>query len=258
MKKKSLRFTLLTIFPHIFDSYIHESLWKRAAQAGLVDWQMVDLRTFTKDKHRTVDARPFGGGPGLVLKLDPIYDALAAARKKTPRGAKTRVILLSPRGKTFSQSEARRLSRYDHLVFICGRYEGVDERVAEHLADEEISIGNYVLSGGELPALVIAEAVARLRKGFMHTYESLEDINGSQPTYTRPETFKRPGMKTAWKVPAVLLSGNHKNIEAWKAGSRKTQPHTTTKRLARKPGARTVRVSAARKRASSPQRPSRS
>lgn len=129
----------------------------------------------------------------------------------------------------------------------------MDERVAEHLVDEEISIGDYVLSGGELPALVIAEAVARLRKGFMHTYESLEDINGSQPAYTRPEMFKRPGMKTAWKVPPVLLSGNHKDIEAWKAGSRTSQPRTAVKRIMRKP-----RTSVARKRPSSPRRVSRS
>lgn len=224
MKQKPLRFTFLTIFPRIFDSYLGESLFKRAKRSGLLDWNILDIRAFAKDKHRKVDNRAFGGGPGMVLKLEPVYDAVATARKRSPRGARTRVILLSPRGTTFTQSVARRLSRFDHLVFICGRYEGVDERVAEHVADEALSIGDYVLSGGELPALVIAETAARLRKGFMHTYESLEDVKGSHPAYTRPETFRRPGMKRGWSVPPVLLSGDHKKINAWRAGLGSTKP----------------------------------
>jgi tRNA (guanine37-N1)-methyltransferase len=235
---KPLRFTFLTIFPHIFDSYLNESLFKRAQKAKLVDWKVLNLRDFTKDKHHKVDDRVFGGGPGMVLKLEPIHDAVAAARKHFSRTARTRVILLSPRGTPFTQSVAKRLSRFDHLVFICGRYEGVDERVAEHVADEALSIGDYVLSGGELPALVIAEATARLRKGFMHTYESLEDVKGSYPAYTRPEVFTRKGMKRSWSVPPVLLSGNHAEIAAWRTRSGKKKSAANTAASSRQTSSR--------------------
>jgi len=218
-RTKPLRVTILTIFPRIVDAYLGESLLGKAQKNNLLEVNTVDLREYATGPHRQVDAPPFGGGPGMVMKVEPIHKAVAAAVKG---GKKTRIILPSTRGKVFDQSVARRLSSYDHLVFICGRYEGVDERVAEHVADEEVSLGAYVLAGGELPALVITEAVARLRKGFMHTYESLEDVKGSYPTYTRPEMFKPRGMKKAWSVPAVLMSGDHQEIEAWRRAFNKS------------------------------------
>lgn len=214
---KKMRFSILTIFPRILDSYLQESLLKKAQSNKLIEINAINIRDFSDTPHNQVDDRPFGGGPGMVLKVDPIFDALKSIEKKAPKKEKRRIILLSTRGKKFSQVEAQRLARYDHLVFICGRYEGVDERVAEHLADEELSLGPFVLSGGELPALVVMEAVSRLHKGFMHTYESLEDVKGSYPVYTRPERFTRKGMKRAWAVPKELLSGDHARIAAWRA-----------------------------------------
>lgn len=168
----------------------------------------MQLRDFATDKHRRVDDKPFGGGPGMVLMVEPIERALkkVLGQKK----AKSRVILTSARGKTFDQADARRLAKYDHLVFVCGRYEGVDERVAEHLVDEECSIGPYVLTGGELPALVMTDAIARHIPGVLGTGESLEETHGSFPQYTRPEKYKK------WKVPPVLLSGDHKKIAEWR------------------------------------------
>ncbi len=214
-----MRFDILTIFPGIFDSYLHESLFKRAQKQRLIAVRAWNIRDFTDDRHQKVDDRPFGGGPGMVLKVQPI---LAATKKITRVSAKkgkamrTRTILFSTRGKRLDAAMAKRLAKYDQLVLICGRYEGVDERVAEHIADEEVSIGDYVLSGGELAALVLMEAVSRHIPGFLGKEESLEEINGSFPTYTRPEAFApRKGGKL-WKVPGVLLSGNHQEIEAWR------------------------------------------
>ncbi len=206
------RFHVLTIFPKMFDSYLGESLFKRARAKKIVSARIYDIRTFTRDKHRKVDDRPFGGGPGMVLKVQPIYDAVRAIRTKK---RSVRVVLFSTRGKKFDAPTARRLARYDDLVLICGRYEGVDERVARHIADEEISIGDYVLSGGEIPALVLMEAVSRHIPGFLGKDESLEEINGSFPTYTRPEIFS-PTRGKKWPVPKVLLSGNHKDIDIWR------------------------------------------
>ena len=201
---------ILTAFPKIFDSYLKESLFKRAIEKKLLKFKIINLRDFATGKHQKIDDRPFGGGPGMVLMVEPIYKALKSLRK----GTKSRTILFSTRGEKLTGKVSKRLSKYKRLVLICGRYEGVDERVAENLADEEISIGDYVLSGGELPALVTSEAVARFLPGFLGKYESLEDIKGSYPSYTRPEEFKF-GKKTL-KVPKVLLSGNHKDIEEWR------------------------------------------
>jgi len=216
--EKNITFHFLTIFPEILDSYIHESLFKHARKKKIVKFKFHNLRDFTTDQHRVVDDRPFGGGPGMVLKIEPIYKAIAhikshIARRKTK--TKTRIILLSARGKKFIEKDAKRLSKYTDIVFICGRYEGVDERVAEHVADEEISVGDYVLSGGELPAMLIAEAVSRMIPGFLGSHESLEDPRGSFPAYTRPAKFV-PKNKKGWKVPDVLLSGDHKKIEEWR------------------------------------------
>ena len=215
-----MKFHVVTIFPRIFDSYLGESLFKRALEKKIVSVRAYDLRTFTKDKHHKVDNRPFGGGPGMVLQVQPVYDAVRTIRATLARSrGKTRVILFSARGKKLDAKTATRLARYDNLVLLCGRYEGIDERVEERVADEAISIGDYVLSGGELPALVLMESVSRFLPGFLGKEESLEDIKGSYPTYTRPEVFvpaKGKGSKVKWKVPSVLLSGDHKKIAEWR------------------------------------------
>jgi tRNA (guanine37-N1)-methyltransferase len=153
----------------------------------------------------------------MVLKVQPIWDAVKKLQNGKLKNKKTRVILFSARGKKFDAKAAQRLAKYDDLVLICGRYEGVDERVAEHIADEEISIGDYVLSGGEIPSLVLMEAVSRQIAGFLGKEESLEEVNGSFPTYTRPEVFS-PKKGKNWKVPGILLSGDHKKIEKWRRG----------------------------------------
>lgn len=210
-----MRFEVLTIFPEIFDSYLNESLFKRAKKKKIVLVRTHDLRAFTKDRHKKVDDRPFGGGPGMVLKVQPVWDAVKKLKGGSFKKNKTRTILFSTRGKRLDAAVVRRLAKYETLILICGRYEGVDERVAEHIADEEISIGDYVLSGGEIPALVLAEAVSRHIPGFLGKEESLEEVNGSFPTYTRPEVFS-PAKGKKWSVPPVLLSGDHKHIAEWR------------------------------------------
>jgi tRNA (guanine37-N1)-methyltransferase len=215
-----MRFHIITIFPGIFDSYLEESLFKRAQAKKIISVHAYDLRVFTKDKHRKVDDRPFGGGPGMVLAVQPVHDAvkkIKSAARKTLKKRKTRVVLFSTRGKRLDAAIARRLAKYDDIILICGRYEGVDERVAEYIADEEISIGDYVLSGGEIPALALMETVSRQIPGFLGKEESLEEINGSFPTYTRPEVFV-PAKGKKWRVPPVLLSGDHKKIAEWRKG----------------------------------------
>lgn len=204
-----MRFDIITIFPKIFDSYLNESLFKRARDKGIVKIFTHNLRNFTNDKHKKVDDKPFGGGPGMVLKVEPIAKAVSKVRRKNAR-----VILFSTRGKKLDAKVAKRLSKYDQLILICGRYEGVDERVAHYIADEEISIGDYVLAGGELAALVLIETVSRFKKGFLGKHESLEEIKGSYPVYTRPEVVKIK--KKMMAVPSVLLSGDHKKIGEWR------------------------------------------
>lgn len=211
--RRKIRFDILTIFPHIFDSYLKESLLKRAQEKGLIEIRIHNLRDYTEDKHKKVDDRPFGGGPGMVLKFEPIYNALEGIRSEKKRWRK-RVILFSLRGKKFNSKLARNLLGYRQIILICGRYEGVDERVAKYLADEEISIGDYVLSGGELPALVLIEAVSRYLPGFLGQEDSLEERKGSYPVYTRPAEIVMKGR--ILKVPKVLLSGDHRAIERWR------------------------------------------
>lgn len=201
-----MRVDILTIFPDAFSCYWNESILKRAQKNKLLHLNVHDLRRFATDAHRTVDDRPYGGGPGMVMKVEPFYRALRALKRKTS----VRVILTSAKGKQFTQADARRLARYKHIVILCGRYEGVDERVAEHLADEEISVGPFVLTGGELPAMIMVDAISRHIPGVLGKKESLEEIHGSFPQYTRPEIFKK------WKVPPVLLSGDHKKIQDWR------------------------------------------
>ncbi|HTY40021.1 MAG TPA: tRNA (guanosine(37)-N1)-methyltransferase TrmD [Candidatus Paceibacterota bacterium] len=211
-----MRFDIITIFPDIFDSYLSESLFKRARTNKIIDVHVHNLRDYSPDKkHHKVDDRPFGGGPGMVLQIEPIYEAVSQITRHVSRNKKTRVILFSTRGKKLDAKVARRLSKYDRLILICGRYEGVDERVARFVADEELSIGDYVLSGGELPALVLMEAVSRYKPGFLGKFASLEDERGSFPAYTRPPVFS-PKRGVKWTVPKVLQSGNHAKIATWR------------------------------------------
>jgi tRNA (guanine37-N1)-methyltransferase len=207
-----MTFHIITLFPEAIEQYLHSSILGRAEKKKLIKFDLVDLRPFGLGKHKKVDDRPFGGGPGMVIQIEPVFKAVQFVKSKIKKqkSKRTRIILLSTRGKVFNQKEAKRLSKYSDLVFICGRYEGVDERVAKHIADEEISIGDFVLSGGELPALIVTEAVSRHLPGVLGKTESLEEKNGSFPTYTRPPKFK------SWKVPEVLVSGDHAKIEDWR------------------------------------------
>lgn len=204
-----VRFDLITIFPALFESFKTEALIARGQAKKIISIHAHNLRDWTTDNHKTVDDRPFGGGPGMVMKVEPIMKAVAKVKNKK---AKNRTILFSPRGKTFTQSDAKRLAKYDQLIFICGRYEGIDERVADHITDEVISIGDFVLNGGEVAAMVVMESVARLLPGFIAKNESASKFDHAQ--YTRPEVLTIN--KKAVKVPAVLLSGNHAKIEAWR------------------------------------------
>ena len=273
-----MKFDIITIFPKIFDSYFNESILGRAQKKNLIQINIHNLRDYTTDKHQTVDDTPYGGGAGMVLKIEPIWRCVQFLKSQIPnyklqntpsafqasppqRGGerRVRIILFSAKGKKYTQSDAQRLSKYENLIMICGRYEGVDERVAEHIIDEEFSIGEYVLTGGEIPAMVLVDSVSRLLPEVLGNKESLaeesfnissellvnssqtkEDQNSSEfavdssgnssqltvnssqtegnnskfskeyPHYTKPEEFN------GWKVPEVLLSGNHKEIEKWR------------------------------------------
>ncbi len=213
-----MRIDIITIFPEICEPYLNESILKRASKNGLVSFRCINPRDFTNDSHKTVDDSPYGGGPGMVLKPEPILGAVNYAFKGAKKPEKKRVILFSLRGKKFTQKDARRLSKYNHIVFICGRYEGVDERIAKNVADEEISIGDFVLSGGELPALTVSEALLRHVHGVLGKHESLEELKGSYPVYTRPPvvTIVKNGKKKRLSVPSVLMTGNHSEIEKWR------------------------------------------
>ncbi len=213
-----MRFDILTIFPKIFDSYLNESILKRARERKIITVVSHDLRDFTTNKHNKVDDTPYGGGAGMVLQIQPIYHGVEFVKSKIKsQKSKIRTILFSTRGKKLDAKTAKRLSKYDELILICGRYEGVDERVAKYIADEEISIGEYVLNGGELAAMVLMETVSRFIPGFLGKHESLEEIKGSYPVYTRPERFSPdPKKNKKWVVPKTLLSGNHAAIEKWR------------------------------------------
>jgi len=209
-----VKFHIVTIFPEFFRGPFEHGVIQKAREAGLIEIHVHDLRTWTYDRHRTVDDRPFGGGEGMLLKAGPIFEAVEAIWPERSEGAK--VILLSAQGKKFDQAKAREFSGLKELLLICGRYEGVDERVAEHLADEELSIGDYVLSGGELAAAVVVDAVARLQAGVLGNETSSVDESFSEeglldwPQYTRPAEFR------GWKVPEVLIGGNHEEIRKWR------------------------------------------
>ena len=212
-----LKFDVITIFPEMFDSYLKESLISRAQKKKFITVNLHNLRKWTTDNHQTVDDRPFGGGLGMVLKVEPIYRAV----KQIKKSKKAKVILFTPRGEKFNQQTAYKLSKMDQVIFICGRYEGVDERVAEKIADMEVSIGDYDLMGGELPAMICIESISRLVPGVLGKPQLLKERISKTggfleyAQYTRPEIFITKDKKK-WKVPPVLLSGNHKNIDEWK------------------------------------------
>jgi tRNA (guanine37-N1)-methyltransferase len=219
-----MTFHVLTIFPEFFRGPFEHGVIERAQRAGLIEIKIHDLRTWTADRHRTVDDRPFGGGEGMVLKPGPIFEAVESIwPDRVPEQGK-KVVLLSAQGRKFDQSVAREFAGLNELLLICGRYEGVDERVAEHLADEELSVGDFVLSGGELAAAMVIDVVARLKEGVLGNrdsalYESFgEDGLLDCPQYTRPAEFR------GWKAPEVLLGGNHEEIRQWrlKAAREKT------------------------------------
>lgn len=245
-----MKFTILTLFPEMFAGVFSTSIIKRAIKKGLVKIRFANFREFATDKHHTVDDKPYGGGVGMILKVEPIYTALRRIKKNTRD--KTHSVLLTPQGKTFDQKTAKRLTRYDQLILVCGHYEGVDERIAK-LVDEQISIGDYILTGGEVPAMVVVDAITRLLPGVLSKKEATQNESfrlfrppssppatpkparqapdGSSrradgrsdggrgvlryqllepPQYTRPADFQK------MKVPAVLLSGNHKKIQEWR------------------------------------------
>lgn len=253
-----MRFDLITIFPEFFTGPLDHGILRRARETGLVEVHVQDLRVFTKDRHRSVDDRPFGGGEGMVLKPEPLFEAveallghsLGSAEQPPSLDPKTAIVLMSASGKPFRQEAARRYAQLERIIFLCGRYEGVDERVAEHLATEEISVGDYVLSGGELPAMLVIDAVTRLIPGALGNEASSQNESFSEvrslerrvegeagpaptigqspiaqaavldfPHYTRPADFR------GWKVPEVLIGGNHAEVANWRraAALEKTQ-----------------------------------
>jgi len=208
---RTLRFDIVSIFPGMFESPFGDSIIQRAREEGLLDLRVHDLRDYSLNKHRKVDDTPFGGGVGMVMNVEPIARVITAIKKEVPE---TRTILLSPGGRPFDQEKAWELSRLPSLTLICGRYEGVDERVRLHFVDEEISIGDYVLTGGEIPAMVLVEAISRLVPGVLGDPESVveESFTGElleYPQYTRPRDYQ------GFRVPEILVSGDHKKIRDW-------------------------------------------
>ena len=206
-----MKIDILTLFPEMFRGPFNESIIKRAQKKNLVEIKIHNLRIWADDKRRTVDDRPFGGGTGMVLMIKPINKAL-----KELKTEKTKVIFLGPKGKVFNQKKAEKLAKIKHLIFICGHYEDIDERIREHLIDEEISIGDYILTGGELPTMVVIDTIVRLLPGVLEKSATTKEESFGQsslleyPQYTRPANFQ------GWQVPEVLLSGDHKKIQKWR------------------------------------------
>ncbi|MDP3836567.1 MAG: tRNA (guanosine(37)-N1)-methyltransferase TrmD [bacterium] len=215
-----MKFKLLTIFPDILDSYLNDSIINRAVFKKAIKLEKYNLRDWTTDRHRTVDDTPYGGGAGMLMKIEPLYKALKDINKKSKTNPKKRkIVLLSASGKTWTQKLARQYSKLDEVVFVCGRYEGVDARIKKFI-DAEISIGDYVLTGGELPAMVMIDSITRLLPGVLGNAASIEEESHSDvnvleyPQYTRPAVFEAEGKK--YKVPTVLMEGNHAKIKAWR------------------------------------------
>jgi len=249
-----ITFDILTIFPEMFPGYFNSSILGRAQKNKKIKIRVHNLRDYTKDKHKITDDAAYGGIPGMVMKVEPIYEGVRVVKKMAPlkvkgKTARKRVILLSAKGKVLTQKKVRELSRYDQLIFIAGHYKGVDERVAKHIADEELSIGEYVITGGEVPAMLVVDAVSRMIPGVIGRESSKEGesfstgVKYEHPVYTRPAVFspsnkgmrstqraggaggksrggKSKGKKVEWKVPEVLLSGDHKKIEEWRRAER--------------------------------------
>ena len=255
-----MRFDLITIFPEFFGGPLDHGIVRRAQEAGIIQVHVQDLREFTKDRHRTVDDRPFGGGEGMVLKPEPLFRAVESllgrsvgeAAKQSALGRDQAVVLMSAAGKLFNQEMARRYAQLERIILICGRYEGVDERVAEHLATEEVSIGDFVLSGGELPAMLVVDAVTRLLPGVLGNQassqnESISELQAGTPEYSRAQPaapsqgetgkarnpanskshqqiralldfphYTRPADYRGWRVPETLIGGNHAEVTKWR------------------------------------------
>jgi tRNA (guanine37-N1)-methyltransferase len=216
-----MQFEVFTLLPEIFPPYLESSILNRARQKGLIDVRVHNIRDYTHDKHHTTDDTPYGGGGGMVMKPEPVFEAvetvlgLASLQTQPETASNIPIILLTPQGRVFTQRIAEELSRYERIVLLCGRYEGIDERIREHLVTDEISIGDYVLTGGELPALMIIDAVSRLLPGVLGDPTGAEDDSHSMglleyPHYTKPPEFR------GWKVPDVLASGNHAKINKWR------------------------------------------
>ncbi len=210
-----MKIDILSIFPEMFKGVLESSILKKAAEKGAVEYSVTDFREFADNKHKTVDDYPYGGGAGMVLKAQPIFDAVLSLADGKPSAKKPRVILMCPQGERYSQKKAEELAEEEHLIFICGHYEGYDERIRQHVVTDEISIGDYVLTGGELASMVIVDSVVRLLpdvigKAASHEQDSFSTGLLEHPHYTRPADFR--GMK----VPDVLLSGNHAHIEEWR------------------------------------------
>ena len=211
-----MRIDILTLFPEVFEPYIRTSIVGRAQGEGHTSIRTWNIREYSNDARGTVDDTPYGGGAGMVMKIEPIHKALKAVMDDAKTSSTPHIVVLSARGKQFTQAKAVEYSKLEHLILICGRYEGIDQRVADHLATEEISIGPYVLAGGELGALVVAEAAIRLLPGVLGNPLSLQTESHTEegvveaPQYTKPEEYN------GWRVPDVLLSGNHGEIESWR------------------------------------------
>jgi tRNA (guanine37-N1)-methyltransferase len=220
-----MKIDILTLFPNMFKGPFDESIIKRAQEKDLVEINIHNLRDWAKDKHKNVDDKPYGGGTGMVIRVDVVEQALSTLRVKERESGrvKERIVLLSPQGEVFSQRKAGRLAKREHLILIAGHYEGFDERIREHLVDEEISIGDYILTGGELPTMVIVDTIVRLIPGVLEKEEATESESFQPKTYNlKPTTlleypqYTRPADFKGWKVPKVLLSGNHPEIAEWR------------------------------------------
>jgi tRNA (guanine37-N1)-methyltransferase len=227
-----MTFDILTIFPEMFESYFGSSILDKAQKKKLIKIRAHNIRDYAKDKHRVTDDSAYGGISGMVMKVEPIYAAVKALKSKVKNKKskfRSRVILLSAKGKVLTQQKVRALAKYDQIILIAGHYKGVDERVAKYVADEELSVGEFVITGGELPAMIVVDSVSRMVKGVIGKEMSKEGESFSKgvkfehPVYTRPEIFS-PRKGVNWKVPPVLLSGNHKKIEEWRGKNRYALP----------------------------------
>ena len=212
-----MRFDVLTLFPDMVRGVLNESIIGRAQSSGLIEVKCHNIRDYSTDKHKKTDDTPYGGGVGMVMTCQPIYDCFRAATADIPEGNRRRVIYMSPKGEIFSHESAKRLSKYDNLVFLCGHYEGVDQRVIDEIVDEEISIGDYVVTGGEIPACIVIDAVSRLIDGVLASSECYENESVASGILEYPQ-YTKPRVALGREVPEVLLSGDHKKVGLWRLG----------------------------------------